>query len=135
MPTVFIRTAIEDEPGTLSEAATCLAKGNVNIDGLCVAGGQAFFLTSNAAAAEKCLEEAGYKYNTTEAFEVRVPNKPGELARVSQTLAKEGVNIDCCFGSGSGQGGTLFVAVDNASKARPIIERLSSPKATATLRA
>jgi hypothetical protein len=86
---------------------------------------------ADVPARARALEAAGYECTTTEAVECRVANRPGELARICEALGNEEINVDCCYGSASGQGGTLFFACDNAGAARPIIERLTRPTATA----
>src|SRR5688572_27736308 len=130
MPTNFVRCEIDDEPGTLATATRALSKAGINIDGLCVAGGNAFFLTNNASGAEKALRAAGCECETSEAIETKVANRPGELARCCEALGKENINIDCCYGSATGTAGTVFFATDNPKRARTILEGITSSKST-----
>jgi hypothetical protein len=130
MPSNFVSCEIEDEPGTLAQATRALGKANINIDGLCVAGGRAFFLTGNPAGTERTLRDADIECETTEAIECKVTNRPGELARFCEALAKEGINIDCCYGFASGSSSTVFFATDNARRARTILEGVTSSRST-----
>jgi hypothetical protein len=47
------------------------------------------------------------------AFLIDLENKPGELARVTEAIAKKGVNLTSATGANCGSSGTLAISTDN----------------------
>lgn len=126
---------LENRPGTLAEAARILAKENVNIEAVenetCGDFGFARFFTDNPDKAEKALRKKGYFVTTTELVEAILPNRPGELARVCEALAKAGVNIDGCIGGATGTGnGRVTFRVNDPVTARRVIQEAVGKVAT-----
>lgn len=125
MLTKVVMVELEDKPGTLGKAARCLADKNINIDGYVVDRGHVRFLVRDANAAAQCLEGAGYEPQVLDVFELALPNRPGELARLGEELGKAGVNIVTSMGLSAGQAPTrVFVRVSDIEKAKPIIGRI-----------
>lgn len=52
------------------------------------------------------------------AFLVDLENKPGEFARVSEAIAKKGINITSISGSTCGSSGRVAIATDNDGATR-----------------
>jgi hypothetical protein len=65
------------------------------------------FLTSDPQRSVEVLEKAGYLVNTSEVIALVMDNRPGQLAAVSEMLARAQINIDYTYGS----------ALENAEKA------------------
>ncbi|MDV6012870.1 ACT domain-containing protein [Haloechinothrix sp. LS1_15] len=57
-----------------------------------------------------------------EAFIFDVPNRPGELARVSAILGKHGVNIDTVAGFGAGEQGAFGLITSDEDTARAALD-------------
>jgi ACT domain-containing protein len=53
---------------------------------------------------------------------ISVPDKPGELARIGETLGKAGVNIEGVVGLGVQGRGIIHVLVEDAAGARKALE-------------
>lgn len=49
------------------------------------------------AAAIQGLQEIGYAYTEEEVLATKLPNRPGELAKLAQTLGDAGINIDYAY--------------------------------------
>ncbi len=123
MTTRLVSTTIDDRPGQLGRIARCLADGSVNIEAFGAEAGRVTFLTNDPDRAASCLQEAGYRPHLAECFEVHLPNQPGQLATLGETLGKANVNILSSFGSA--KDGRIYLRVDNATAARPVLERFA----------
>lgn len=60
------------------------------------------------------------------AFLVELENRPGEFARVTEAIARKGVNITAIGGAASGSSGRVAMCVDNESMARAALEESNS---------
>ena len=112
---------IEDRPGTLGRLARTLGNAGVNIDAFQADGGTARLIVQDGNRAAQALRTAGFTPAVNEAFEVRLQNRPGELANLGEALGKAGVNVQASFGTAAD--GRIYLQVDNATAARPILER------------
>ena len=61
------------------------------------------------------------------ALRVRLPNRPGEFARVTRQLANAGVNIRSVVGLTAGNEGVVEFLVDNVTAATQAFERTGTP--------
>jgi hypothetical protein len=57
------------------------------------------FVTSEPERSVEVLSQAGYTVNTAEVVLTIMDNRPGQLASISECLAKEKINIDYTYGS------------------------------------
>jgi hypothetical protein len=55
------------------------------------------------------------------AFLVDLENKPGEFARVSEAIARKGINITTISGSTCGSSGRVVMTTDNDSATRSVL--------------
>ena len=56
------------------------------------------------------------------AFIVDLRNKPGELARLAETIAQKGINIEAALPTGmSGENVSIAFATDQPAKARELL--------------
>lgn len=87
----------KDRVGLLADVSETLAKAGVNIE--CVqaesSGKQGIIrlLVSSPEKAKAALSKAGLNVLDSNIIAIRLPDKPGELARVSRLLADEKINI------------------------------------------
>jgi hypothetical protein len=65
------------------------------------------FITSDPQKSMQVLEKAGYLVNTSEVIATVMDNRPGQLASISERLARADININYTYGS----------ALENAEKA------------------
>ena len=116
---------VSDHPGALATIADVLGKAGVNIDGgVGVAGGGVAtikFVIYKADAAVKALKHVALNYDTREVLEVKVKDKPGELAKVSKSLSEAGVNITLFYLTIHQ---TLILDVNNHMAASKVLELL-----------
>ena len=102
MPTskeLTIRT--EDRPGTLGKVCRALADQRVNILAF-----QSFpaeenslvrLVVDNPTTAKQVLNTERLSYTETEVAEVKLPNRPGELARAASRLGEANININYAY--------------------------------------
>lgn len=56
-------------------------------------------LVDQPEQAEALLEKGEYVFDTKEVIAVKLENRPGELARITQKFGEEGININYVYGS------------------------------------
>lgn len=92
---------MENRPGSLAKVCRALAEREVNIIAfqsipsentilLCI-------VADKPATAESILEMAGMTYTEAEVAQVKLPNCPGELARVASKLGEANINIHYAY--------------------------------------
>ena len=112
---------VDDYPGALASLADLFGKAGVNIDGGVglALGGKALikFVIYKAEAAVKALKHAGINYDTRELIEIKVKDKPGELAKISKAVSEAGVKaiIRACWNAG-GNPSDIMVGPFNKTK-------------------
>lgn len=91
--------------GLLSEITTALAGAKVNITAICAyeMENSAYFLllTSSNAKAKKALAPLGVEVKEDNVVSVEMPNKAGELQKVSKRIADANININYMYGTTS----------------------------------
>ena len=103
--TVFL----ENAKGRLAALTRVLANAHVNMEALTIAEtsdyGLVRIICDKPAQAVAALEEAGFRAITTKVIAVAVPNKPGGLADLLETLDTLNLNIEYgyCFSSENGR--------------------------------
>jgi hypothetical protein len=126
---------IEDRPGTLGKVCRALADRNVNILALqsFPIGGKSVtrFIVDNPTTAKKVLDSEQLTCTETEVVQVKLPHRPGEIARVASRLGEASININYAYcGLESGTNSPLvFLGVAEVSKAAPILEQAAAAAA------
>jgi len=117
--------SLKSKPGVLAQLAKTLADARVNIASLsadAVSGrGKIRVIVNDAVKAKRALRRGKYRVSEEPAFVVRMRNKPGALARVTNRLAKGRVNIKSAYATTAGRGATVVFTVGSAKKARKIL--------------
>lgn len=122
-----VHVTLENKPGQLAKAARTLAEENLNVEGLEVEilGKSGFFrfYTDAPQKAMTALRARGFVVMGMEILEVVLNNKPGELARMCETLSKASINIESMFGSGgsSNKEGRMYLRVDKPAEAHLVL--------------
>jgi len=126
---------IEDKPGALGKCFLALAQRGVNILAF-----QSYveereslvrFLADDPATAKSVLGGLHMIFEETDVAVVRLPNRPGELARAAMRLGEKGVNIDYSYFGwepGSTQAMLVF-GVDNLTQAATALDELAAKPA------
>ena len=90
-----------NRPGQLAALARRLGDAGVNIEALAAfASGEAGvvrFVADDEASTRHVLGDAGLDYVEHRVIATMVPNQPGALASVAESLADTGVNIDAMY--------------------------------------
>jgi len=92
---------MEHRPGQLATLAEALADVGVNIEALSAYGqnadGTVRFVADDAITTRRVLSEASLHYEEHTALTSHMPHRPGELARLTRSLADSGVNIEALY--------------------------------------
>ena len=79
-------------------------------------------ITNDEQSAQTAFRSAGLKYNEKEVMVVSLTDRPGELAKVTKTLARAGINLESLFILGSKSPGEMVaVGVDDMAKAEELL--------------
>ncbi|HEX9847303.1 MAG TPA: ACT domain-containing protein [Acidimicrobiia bacterium] len=118
---------MENRPGRLAALTEALAAFGVNIEALAAFGnngdGTVRLITSDAVTTRRVLEEADLHHEEHTVLTVRLPHRPGELARLTRLIADIGVNIDAIYVLRANADGIEFaIAVDQPETALPHLE-------------
>jgi hypothetical protein len=92
---------LENKPGRLAEACRALGDAGMNMRALMVADTEQFgvvrIICDRPHAAKDALEAAGFGVSVTGVFAVEVPDRPGGLADVLETLGAAGMNVEYAY--------------------------------------
>ncbi|MGD2043014.1 MAG: ACT domain-containing protein [Acidimicrobiia bacterium] len=118
---------MENRPGRLASLTEALAAFGVNIEALTAYGhdgeGTIRLITSDSPTTRRVLEEAALNYEEHTVLAVRLPHRPGELARITRQLADAGVNIDALYVLRANSDGIeLAISVDQPETALPHLD-------------
>ena len=119
--------AMENRPGRLASLTEAHAQAGVNIEALTAYGfnGEATvrLIVSDSTTTARVLDEASLSYDERTVLTVHLPHRPGELARLTRSLADAGVNIDAMYVlKTSADGIELALSVDQPATALPHLE-------------
>ncbi len=118
---------MENQPGRLAALTEALAVFDVNIEALTAYGhngeGTVRLITSDAPTTRRVLDEAALSFEEHTVLTVRLPHRPGELARLTRLLADAGVNIDALYVMRANSDGIeLAISVDQPLSALPHLD-------------
>ncbi len=89
---------VPNKPGALAELAEQLAADAVNIKAISTSGSETIRLvTSDEGTTRKTLTKAKLPWTETEILQVRLLNRPGELAKIARMLSKAKINVDSVY--------------------------------------
>jgi len=111
--------SMANRAGLLSEVTAAIAGAKVNINAICAYESEDksyFMLTIDSTAkAKKALAKLKIKAKEEDMVAVEMPNKVGELQKVSKKITDAGININYMYGTtGTGRVSTcVFKTSDN----------------------
>ena len=117
---------VENRPGTLARVAKVLGDARVNILSFLTTTsngeGTVQVVVDNANKAKKALTNAGLTASETDVLQVELPNVPGTLARISEKLAAQDINITCGFQTApkGAKKASVVLTVSDLEKARRV---------------
>jgi hypothetical protein len=122
-----ITIVADDKVGLLADISYILGKAKVNIDALNVdvVANKAFIVLTvpDAEKARSVLEASGYKVTESNMVVLKLSDQPGELSKITSTLAKQHVNIENVLTlSRDGKDTVLAVMVDKPKKASELLK-------------
>ncbi len=90
---------LANKSGELARVTEILQKDGVNIRSVSTEphAETVRMVTSDPEKTRKSLSESGVQFSERNLLVAKLQDKPGELARISGALAKEGVNIDSAY--------------------------------------
>lgn len=92
---------IENKSGRLAEITRILGESGINIRALSLADTSDFgilrLIVNNVEKAKTVLKEKGFTVSKTEVVAVEVPDQPGGLAAILQSLDKDSINVEYMY--------------------------------------
>jgi hypothetical protein len=121
-----ITIVADDKVGLLADISYVLAKSKINIESVNVevVAGKAIIAIGihDPAKAKAVVEAAGYKCEDPSSIVIKLDDRPGEMERVKEMLAKEGVKIqELRTLSKNGTAMVLSLTVDKAKRASTVL--------------
>jgi len=117
----------DDKVGLLADISYVLGKAKVNIESISVdvTGGKAVIslMLSDENRGKSVLEASGYTVGELNSIVIKLPDQPGELSRITNSLSKEGVNIqNVSMLSKDGKSTVISVVVDKPKRASALLK-------------
>jgi len=90
---------LQNKSGELARVTEILQKDGVNIRTISTEphAGVVRIVTSDPEKSRQSLKQSGMEFSERNLLVAKLEDRPGELARVSRALAKEGINIDAAY--------------------------------------
>lgn len=124
MPIKQLTVFLENQTGRLAEVAKILKDKNINLQGFSTTEARDYgilrLVVSDTELARQSLKDAGFTTHVADAICVKVEDKPGELYKVLDTLAKANINIDYIYVIA---GTRLVLSVKEIQKAEEILRK------------
>ncbi len=114
---------IENKSGRLAEIAGILGSAGINIRALSLADTTDFgilrLIVNDREKAKQVLKEKGFTVSKTEVVAVEVPDRPGGLSEILQTLDSESINVEYmyAFVERCGENAVIIFRFDETEKA------------------
>jgi hypothetical protein len=117
---------VQDRPGEVHRVAEALAHHAVNIRGIATGvGGKAGvrIITDDDNSARAALNGAQMEFAEEEVLVVSMPDRPGELAKLTKRLSRGGVNINSLFMLGARTPlEEVAITVDRLEEAKKLLD-------------
>ena len=119
---------IENKSGRLAEITRILGEAGINIRALSLADTSDFgilrLIVDDSAKANTVLKENGFTVSKTEVVAVEVPDRPGGLSAILQTLDREAINVEYMYAFVERCGGNAVIIFrfDETDKAIDVLK-------------
>ena len=116
---------LENKTGELARVTEALEKEGVNIRSISTEPKAEIvrLVTSDPEKTRKSLSQSAMQFSERNLLVAKLEDKPGELARISRVLAKEGINIDAAYMLDKNSNHVhVALAVSDEDKARNILK-------------
>jgi hypothetical protein len=117
--------SLENRPGSLADLCDMMAQAAVNIKAIATNGGHsARLVTSDETTTREVLTKARLPWSEADVLQIRLTDRPGELAKISRMLAKEKINVDSVYLLGAtGEWTDLVLKVSDTANAMKVLSR------------
>ena len=135
--TTELSIRMENRPGSLGKVCRALADRGINIMALQSIPAQKTILVcivaDNPIAARSILDQEGIAYTEAEVAQVKLLNRPGELARAAVQLGEANININYAYcGVESGTNAPLVIfGITEVGRAATILDQSAAAAAGA----
>ena len=123
----LIAVFAENKPGQTARITRLLAEAGVNLRWFTITNSGTFgvmrFLVDQSDTAIRVLKEKGVMVSLLEVLAVEVPDKPGSLQAVTDTLGRNNINLDNSSGFVAHDRAILIIEVHELAQARAILEQ------------
>ena len=119
---------LENKAGRLAEVTAALAEANINIRALSLADTSDFgvlrLIVNDTHKAKESLKAKGFTVGETEVVAVEVPDKPGGLHNILESLQKANINVEYmyAFVQQSGNNAVMIFRFENVSEAVKLLQ-------------
>ncbi len=126
--TLEFEVYVQNKPGDVARVAEALGRNSVNIRGISTDLGpnkpMIRLVTDDESSARNALKGANLDFSEREVIIVGLPDRPGELAKVTKALAKSGVNIESLYILGAMSSvEQIALVADQMGRAREVLSR------------
>ena len=113
---------VNNKVGTLAEVTHVVSSVGINLIAVCAYAvdnkGVIIFVTEDNSKAKKLLQDKKYDVREEDVILLSIDNKPGELEKVTQKIAKAGIDVTLLYGSVEQRGKTSrLILVSENNKA------------------
>jgi hypothetical protein len=121
-----------NKPGVMADVCRTLGAHDINIRGISVSDtvdhAVVRLIVDDPRKALHVLGEHGALVVETDVLEVKLGDKPGELARLAGKFARGKINIEYAYGTADGSQATVFLRVSDVKKAVKILSPKKKPR-------
>ena len=131
-----LNVQLENRPGTLAKMCEGLAERKVNILAVQASTAerrsQVHLVVENLSTAKTVLAAEGLTYTEADIVQLRLPNRPGELARVAGKLGEANININYAYAGiePNTNAPLLFFGVAEVGRAVQLLDQTTSAAAS-----
>lgn len=130
--TLEFEVYVQNRPGDVAWIAEVLSKNAVNIRGISTDLGSTRpmvrVVTDDEASTRSALRTAKLEFIERDVEIVGLPDRPGELAKITKLLSKAGLNIESLYilGSKGANVEEIAIAVDSPARAKEVLSKFKS---------
>jgi hypothetical protein len=120
---------LENKSGRLAEVMGVLYEAGINIRALYLADTADFgilrLIVNDTEKARKALKENGFTVEKTKVIAIEVPDKPGGLSIILNTIKDEGINVEYmyAFVEKSGENAIVIFRFDELEKSIEVLRK------------
>ena len=117
-----VTVTVENRDGALKEVMDILAKEDINVEALSMADTVTRLIVADPQACMDLLKKHGYEVHLTDVLRVKIPSRPGSLAKMLVGIANARINLDYMYAFATGSGDEMIIRPSDVEKANEIVE-------------